>query len=238
MKNPFVTISVAGFISVVSLAGLSAPSQAGNSGVETGIQSFGDLSMFYQALLNTGVINELNENQEYTIFAPINSAWLQMIPRATYPCFYSEQCRPAIAAILRDHIIVGHHDLPNLVSYGGGVQTSGPRHAHVEESYVHDYTVENQTILSASNVGGNIIYRIDGVITTPQELAQFRMVNVVPVADTVTTEKTIVKKTYRNPSATPSAYPAGSMDPVTLGAPPANESETTTVIDTYGSESQ
>ena len=55
--------------------------------------------MFYQALLNTGVASELNENTEYTVFAPTNAAFTEIQPRA-YPCFYSAQCRDGTGGCL------------------------------------------------------------------------------------------------------------------------------------------
>jgi len=210
------------------------PAHAANSNVEAAIQSYGDLSMFYQALLNTGVINELNENQRYTIFAPTNAAFIAQIRRESYPCFYSEQCRPQIAAVLRSHILLGRYDLNDLVTYGYGVQTSNGRLVHVAEPYVGTYTVEDQRILSKGEVAGNIVYRIDGVIVNPQDLSQFLTVSYVPTAGTVTTEKTVTRKTYHT-AVPPMAYPAGSMV-VVPSTTPDNQSETTTVIHSYSTQ--
>ncbi|MDX2027212.1 MAG: fasciclin domain-containing protein [Alphaproteobacteria bacterium] len=218
MKKSLITLSLTLLFGSAAL--LHAPNAAaGNRDVEVTLQSYGDLSMFYQALINTGVINELNENTRYTIFAPTNAAFASVQPRA-YPCFYAEQCRPQIAGLLRNHILTDRYDLRELVTYGQGIQTGGIHRVHVVEPYVDDYTVDGLRILSASEVGGNIIYRIDGVIASPQELAQFQTVSLHPVPSTVTTEKTVTRKTYV-PST---VYPVEDS---------ANTTETTTVIRRY-----
>ena len=72
------------------------PALATNSNVESVLQSHGDLSLFYQALHNTGVADELKEDGEYTIFAPTNTAFAEIQPHE-YPCFYSAQCRDKVA---------------------------------------------------------------------------------------------------------------------------------------------
>ncbi len=96
MKNLSKVSSIALLAASISFA---PAARANNSHVEAAIQSFGDLSMFYQALLNTGVINELREDQHYTVFAPTNNAFSAIHPQ-TYPCFYAVECR---SADCRDH---------------------------------------------------------------------------------------------------------------------------------------
>ena len=91
----------------LTAATCAAPAKANNSEVESILQSYGDTSMFYQALQNTGVLNELSENRSYTIFAPTNAALAQITPQS-YPCFYAVQCRPQIAVMMRNHIVPGH----------------------------------------------------------------------------------------------------------------------------------
>ncbi|HEU0118846.1 MAG TPA: hypothetical protein VFR09_09465, partial [Alphaproteobacteria bacterium] len=101
--------------------------------------------------------------------------------------------------------------------------------------YVGDYAVDGHTILSESEVDGNIIYRINGVIATPPDLTPFQNVSYVSPApgDSVTTERTVVRKTYRT-TAAPEEYPAGTMAP---GVIPNDGSQTTTVVHTYTTES-
>jgi uncharacterized surface protein with fasciclin (FAS1) repeats len=220
-------------ISAVSAAALVAgtaalilmpvPAHANNSAIEAAIQSFGDLSMFYQALLNTGVINELQENQHYTLFAPTNEAFASIQPQ-TYPCFYAVQCRPQIAAIMRDHILLGGRDLKELVGYGQGIATLGPRPVHVDEPYVGKYAVDDNSILSKTEINGNYVYRIAGVIALPQELSQFQMVSYTPTV----TKKTVTTYTTDNPVQ---SYPSGTM--IEQPANGDNVTERTTVIRTY-----
>jgi len=232
MKKSLLTLGVVALLGGAPVMGLNHTAQAGNIGVETTLQSYGDLSVFYQALLNTGVINELSEDEHYTIFAPTNAAFAQ-IRQQTYPCFYQYECRPQIAVLLRNHIVEGRYDLRNLTSYGQGVRTAGNHVVHVNEQYVNDYAVDNHKILSKTEAGGNVVYRVDGLITNPQELAQFRTaVAVVPASNVVTTERTTYRKTYSAPYYDPnySAYqpPAGII--------PEDDTQTTVITHTYTTE--
>ena len=214
------------------------PARAGNRNIEAALQSFGDLSGFYQALLNTGVINELTENQHYTVFAPTNAALAQITPQA-YPCFYAPQCRPQIASLLRGHILMGRHDTPMLVTYGQGIQSLNGTTIHVREPYVNDFTVDNRTILSKTETGGNVIYRIDGVLASPQDLAQFQTATYAqpappPVIVPTTTIATQRIMTTYDPTTTPlEPNPANTAAEKTTTAAPDNATETTTVITGY-----
>ncbi len=57
-------------------------------------------------------------------------------------------------------------------------------------------------------MNGNVIYRIDGVITTPQELAQFQTVSYTP--DVMTTKKTDIVTTTTT-EVPEEQYPSGMM---------------------------
>jgi uncharacterized surface protein with fasciclin (FAS1) repeats len=180
-----------------TIAGLTAtPAQANNAGVESALANYSDVSLFYQALVNTGVINELNENTHYTIFAPTNEAFAEIRPSA-YPCFYAVQCRPQLADVLRDHIVVGRKPLKELVNWAE-VPTTGRYRVYVESPYVGDYNVANHRVLSHAEMHGNMIYRIDGVIINDAQLAQFRSAPSLTNA-AITERRTIT--TYRTPSA-------------------------------------
>ncbi|MFY9287428.1 MAG: fasciclin domain-containing protein [Alphaproteobacteria bacterium] len=228
MKHPLVTMSLVGMLGAVPVVGWTPVAEAANSNVESAIQNYGDTSMFYQALINTGVINEMSENQDYTVFAPTNAAFAATLERNNYPCFYSVQCRPQIAALLRNHIIVGGYSLKELTPRGFGIAAAGGRNLNVVEEYVDNYEVEGQRILSQAELNGNHIYRIDGVIASPQDLSSFRTVTYVPAPGApVTTEKTVIRKTYRTP-VVPEVYPTGAVV-----VPTDNSSQTTTVTHTY-----
>jgi uncharacterized surface protein with fasciclin (FAS1) repeats len=223
------------------LGAMIMPAHAANSSVESAIESQSDLSMFYQALLNTGVASELNENTEYTVFAPTNAAFTEIQPRV-YPCFYSAQCRVELAAILRDHIVPRNETIHDLSKWGGNpIPTLGSRGLYVEETYKDQYTVESHNVTGQSQGDKVSLYIIDGMIANNQELAQFRILPVVNNASTVT-QKTVT--TYRTPATyattyadVPGGYPVAA--PVvyrTSGELPDDATETTTVTRTMTTE--
>jgi hypothetical protein len=205
--------------------------------------------MFYQALLSTGVANELNENTEYTIFAPTNAAFTEIQPNV-YPCFYAAQCRVEVAAVLRNHIVPRNESIHRFSKWGGGIPTIGSRRLDVEEPYRTEYTVESRHVLDqtesseSSRIQGDkaSLYRIDGVIASNQELAYFRTQPIADIAGTVT-EKTVT--TYHTPGTFPVfseryTVPGGSpaarvvyMGPDEL---PDNTTQTTTVTRTTTTE--
>lgn len=180
------------------LAPNNAPAIAANTSVENALAGQSDLSMFYQALENTGVANELNENKEYSIFAPTNAAFAEIQPHL-YPCFYAAQCQAKVAAILRNHIVPRNESVKRLALWGNGIQTVGDRRINVEEPYKDQFSADGHRVIY-QNRGSNIsVYQIDGVITDDQELAQFRQMPVAYNAADTLTERTII--TYRKPAA-------------------------------------
>jgi len=199
-------------IVLTSVAIFGAGAHAANRNIESVLASQSDLSMFTQALHNTGVADELNENTEYTIFAPTNAAFTSIQPHA-YPCFYSAQCRVEVAAILRNHIVPRNESINAFSKWGGDIPTLGKRELYVEETYKDQYTVEGHAVLHQGQGDKVSLYPIDGVIAGREELAQFRLQPVADNAGTVT-EKTVT--TYR----TPVTYSGGYVVPG--GAPAAN----------------
>lgn len=198
MRHPFAVMTVLGL-----LVGSISSAFASNLSVESLLASQGDLSLFYQALLNTGVASELNENTEYTIFAPTNAAFTKIQPSA-YPCFYSAQCRREVAAVLRNHIVPRNESINDLSKWGGNpIPTIGNRGLYVEETYKGQYTVEGKNVLHQSEGDKVSLYPIDGVIANRQELAQFRMQPIGEVPGTVT-ERTVT--TYSTPGIPRTSY--------------------------------
>lgn len=157
-----------------------AVDRGSNSHVEAALVDQGDLTKFYQALHTTGVANELSNNEEYTIFAPTNAAFNQVRPNV-FPCFYAVQCRPQLAAVLRNHIVPRNESVKRL-SRWGEIQTLGGRPIEVVEPFLGHYTVDGQRVLyqnesSESSVfkGQRVsLYRVDGLIASDQEMAPFR----------------------------------------------------------------
>ncbi len=208
MKYPIATLAMLGL--------LTAPAFASNSNVESALAGQGDVSIFYQALLNTGVARELKQDTDYTIFAPTNAAFVEIRPR-DYPCFYSVQCRAGVAAVLRNHIVPRNESIHSLSLWGGNpVPTIGTHGLYVEETYKGQYEVEGRNVLSQGMGEKVSVYPIDGVIVTDQELAQFRHQRIAH-APGVVTKKTVT--TYRTPVTSsvvsgghpvPGGYPATS----------------------------
>ena len=157
------------------------PAQAANSNVESALKRAGDLSEFYRLLTETGVLKELQEDIEYTVFAPTNTALAEIQPR-TYPCFYAAECRPQLAAILRNHILPRKESIRDLSKWGD-ISTIGEREILILESYAGQYTVEDHMVLNQDDNNGVSVYRIDGIIAGDREMDQFRaMPSAAPAA--------------------------------------------------------
>lgn len=186
-----------------SLLTSASMSFAGQTSIESELSSRPELSDFYSGLKNTGVINELNRGVPYTIFAPTNAA-MAKITETKYPCFYSEQCREEAANILRNHIV------PQEISFadpgrfaavsidGMNIGLSQPRKG--------DYYVNGHEVVNQMQLMGGVLYEIDGVIASPQELADVSRLKVVPVAVVVPSqvnEETVTKKVYYDSAGDP-----------------------------------
>jgi uncharacterized surface protein with fasciclin (FAS1) repeats len=193
----------------------TASSVGPNSYVDGALADQGDLTMFYQALLTTGVANELNNNTEYTIFAPTNAAFAQVNPHA-FPCFYAAQCRPQVAAVLRNHIVPRNENVDRFSKWGGEIATLGNRRIDVEEPYKGSYTVEGYRVLYQNEMSGSnptrgnkvTLYHIDGVIANDREMAVFRT---VPFANAPAAVMKKTVTTYHRPMGV--AYPRQSLIP-------------------------
>ena len=148
MRNSFLKAALIGTV----LSGFAVSATAGNSAVENALRSDPSLSMFYRGLVSTGVINELKENQSYTVFAPTNDAFAQL-PVDKYPCFYSEACKPEVAEVLRNHIVPGEKQLGDI---GMSTHSSGTMsmfslndyHMIGSEPFKGTYAVDGRKVLS------------------------------------------------------------------------------------------
>jgi len=149
--------------------------QANNSRVEEALKNRPDLSVFYQGLINTGVINELKENTSYTVFAPTNAAF-DKLPPDKYPCFYSTTCQHQAAEILRNHIVPGEKHLSDLGTHPGGIMSLfaiDDEHIIASEPFKDQYEINGRKVISESQLLGGVLYRIDGVLATPRDMVQF-----------------------------------------------------------------
>jgi uncharacterized surface protein with fasciclin (FAS1) repeats len=233
-------------LTAITMLGLfvGGPVNAMNSNVENALAGQGDLSVFHQALLTTGVANELNESTDYTIFAPTNEAFAA-IQVSTYPCFYSVQCRTQVAEVLRNHIVPVNESVNRFSKWGGGIPTIGTHSLNVEEPYAGQYTAEGHRVLDQSKASeklrleGNSVslYRIDGVIASDEEMTSFRSQPLAGLSTGVT-QQTVT--TYSTPTVYPVVYDE-TMAPgghrivplaVTPDGLPADANETTTVTHT------
>lgn len=190
MKHTLLTVALATTVFAFS----AHPVQASNRGVEEAIAGRADLSIFYQALVNTGVINELRPDVKYTVFAPTNAAF-NAVPSAQYPCFYSELCRADVADVLRNHIVPGEEYVDTVARQKGGVYSMDRRYIAIAEPHRNDYTVDSHDIISTSMIGAGVIYKINGVIADKYELSAFEALPLIPqppMAEEKTTTVTTV----------------------------------------------
>lgn len=197
------------------LANAAIPVFAANSSVNSALQNRDDISRFHQALINTGVINELNENMEYTVFAPTNAAFIATMPRA-YPCYYSAACRGEMAAVLRNHILPVNERVSALSKRGGDIPTIGARKLNVSEPYQNAYRVEGRRVLNQSDGTQTKVYRIDGMIVPDDTLARLRTLQLAAVPPAMTER---ITTTYA-----PEAVDPAMCDPYTMsGGYPADQ---------------
>jgi uncharacterized surface protein with fasciclin (FAS1) repeats len=183
--NRATIISLAGILS----AALIAPAQAANPNVENALARHPELSTFYQALVNTGVINELQPNASYTIFAPRNDAFTR-ISTNEYPCFYSQICRDQVADVLRNHIVPGQVYLSDAVRAKGGVYSIDNRFISIGEPSRNNYAIDGKNVVRTNDIRGGYIHTLDGVIANEREMAMFEQPRIITQRETVTTTTT------------------------------------------------
>jgi uncharacterized surface protein with fasciclin (FAS1) repeats len=165
------------------------PARADNPNIERALMNRPEISTFYQALVNTGVIHELQPDRPYTVFAPVNSAFAKY-PVNEYPCFYSSACRAEVAQILRNHIVPGETYLSDAVKQKGGIYSVNNRFVSIAEPYKNNYSVDGKNVLKTAWVAPGIVYETDGVIASEREMAAFTPLRYFAQGETVTTTTT------------------------------------------------
>jgi uncharacterized surface protein with fasciclin (FAS1) repeats len=191
-----IQINRAAKIGAVALLALySNPANAGNAAITDAVERRDNLSSFYEAMVNTGVINELKPGMPYTVFAPTNAAFAKLT-QDKYPCLYSAQCKEEIADIVRNHIV------PYEVNFSGPKTNA----AHsIDDTNLgfsktnNGYSVNGIPITSTNQLAGGMLYEIDGVIADPQELAYLTKLKYVVITQTVA-PGAIVEKTVTQTS--------------------------------------
>lgn len=191
MKNRFISSCVA----MLAVGAAAADAYARNPIVEDSLKSREDISVFYQALVDTGVIEELKEGEDYTIFAPTNDAF-KKISRDKYPCFYSSECKKEVTQILRNHIVPGAifvettrpHSLYSI---------NNERPIQLASPHRNNYSIDGNDIIYTMSFRSGILYKIDGVIADRTELSALTRVS-----------------TQETAAAPAGGKPAGESEPV------------------------
>ena len=180
---------------------LSAPAFAANEGITDALKHRDNISMFTDAMISTGVINELQPNRSYTIFAPTNEAFAKLSSKE-YPCLTDVQCKNQVADILRNHIV------PESITFTGPVKGAvfsiDKMNINLGKHNGEIKTAAGYNIVNRGQVFGGIVCEIDGVIASAQELANVTAVKYVPVkVEHNIVERTTVDKVYYAPDGTP-----------------------------------
>lgn len=177
---------------------VSAQAFAGgfSSGLESTIHDQKNLNQFENLIARTQVVPNLPAGR-YTVFAPVDSAFVK-IDGQKFPCFYSPQCEKEQADILRNHIVEGEVNLGDAARGKGAVFAVDKRRVNVAEPTKGEYYVEGHKVLSTHMNSGGVLYVIDGVIASEQELVDFRNLKNPPVVET-TTRQTTVQTTVPEP---------------------------------------
>lgn len=181
----------------ISLISLSA--YAFGSGLNSTINERGDLMQFRNLIARTHVVENLPTGS-YTVFAPVDSAFVEVTSNK-FPCFYTvDQCTNEQADILRNHIVQGEVNLHDAASGKGGVFSIDKRHVAVSEPTKGEFYVDGHKVLSSNLTSSGMLYVIDGVIATPQELADFKVLR-TPVVVETKTEKTTIQTKLPDPDS-------------------------------------
>lgn len=159
-----------------------------SSGLESTIHEQKNLNQFENLMARTQVVPNLPAGR-YTVFAPVDSAFTT-IDGQKYPCFYSPQCEKEQADILRNHIVEGEVNLGDAARGKGAVFAVDKRRVNIAEPTKGEYYVEGHKVLSTHMNSGGVLYVIDGVIASEQELVDFRVLK-NPVVETTTRQTTV-----------------------------------------------
>jgi hypothetical protein len=202
MKSFLKTASV-----IAVIAGFSAPALAAHE-IAADLRSRAEISTFYNALVTTGVINELQPGKTYTIIAPTNAAFDKLTPEK-YPCLYSEQCHKEIADVLRNHIVP--EEITFVGPTRGAVFSIDDMNLNLARDNMakHNDPISNiagHKIVKRGPVKGGFLVEIDGVVASPSELAMLTRLKMLPVAATPpsTVQETTTKQIHYEPDGTPS----------------------------------
>lgn len=188
-------------LAMLAATALSGPALAENRAITDALKHRDNISMFTDAMISTGVINELDPHKSYTVFAPTNAAFARLSDK-DYPCLASPQCKKEVADILRNHIVPGQVTFTGPVR--GTVFSIDKMNINLGVQNGEVKTAAGYNIVNRGQVIGGIICEIDGVIATAQELVNVTQVKYLPVqVEHNIIERTTVDKVYYAPDGTP-----------------------------------
>lgn len=196
----------------------AASAHAENAAVESALKNQPDLSAFTQALQTTGILAELQPHQRYTVFAPTNAAFAKLTPEE-YPCLYAAECKPQIAAVLRNHIFLESLYLNDIARQRGAVMPSLNKNRYVDigETGVQHFTIGGNNVVYEASIGINkgMLYKIDGLIAGPVELGTLQR---LPAGTKTTTSQTRIYDPACGPQGCPDS---ATFETTIVTTPPA-----------------
>lgn len=188
-------------MAMLGSSAFATPAMAANGALMDALKHRENISSFTDALIATGVADELQPNRSYTVFAPTNEAFSKL-QDTNFPCLQDTQCKAAFAAIIRNHIVPGQVTFTGPVK--GAVFSIDQMNINLGVQRGEVRTAAGYNIVNRGQVLGGIVCEIDGVIATPQELVDVTAVRYVPVAtERNVIEKTTVDKVFYAPDGTP-----------------------------------
>jgi uncharacterized surface protein with fasciclin (FAS1) repeats len=181
------------------------PVAAQASSLTDELKSNTEVSSFYKALQDTGVISEIAGDDNRMLFAPINSQFAKLVPD-TGKCLASIECKKALSSLLRNHIVDNVVSLRDIVTYRSGIFSINKHFIPVQQISAYRFRVEGQTILDTTKVDNGVFHVIDGVLAGDYErslIAAYQQAAEPEVHKSTTTERT----TIPDPSCGPDGCP-------------------------------
>lgn len=188
-------------MAVLTTSVLATPAMAANGALMDALKHRDNISSFTDALIATGVADELQPNRSYTVFAPTNEAYASVLD-TKFPCLQNPQCKAEFAKIIRNHIVPGQVTFTGPVK--GAVFSIDQMNINLGVQRGEVRTAAGYNIVNRGQVLGGIVCEIDGVIATAQELVNVTEIRYEPVStERNVIEKTTVDKVFYAPDGTP-----------------------------------
>ena len=164
MQSKFVVILTALLIASVIPFGVTAEEPTDN--ITTIAQSTGAHNTLVSALIHTGLVDTLNEDGPFTVFAPTDEAFENMDFNLTD--FEDEESNETLKLILLHHVAIGHVNSSDITD--GMVVTMASGYDVVLSVTSSGVMVNNATVTTADVQATNgVIHVIDSVIAPTDE---------------------------------------------------------------------